>query len=160
MCLAQERQVSKMKNVTKNIHEEFMEAVKSLVETNYRKMLKEKRKDIIRKEVVLTTFQADFIDIISKKLPINKSVLVRNSINFYTGDIPTRKAILKIGAMSGLSNNKKDKITVDYDAETFKKITEVATKTNLKYSQVIRYFLTKFLTENIDFNDKHLYIKL
>lgn len=121
MCLAQERQVSKMKNVTKNIHEEFMEAVKSLVETNYRKMLKEKRKDIIRKEVVLTTFQADFIDIISKKLPINKSVLVRNSINFYTGDIPTRKAILKIGAMSGLSNNKKDKITVDYDAETFKK---------------------------------------
>lgn len=149
-----------MKNGTKNIHEEFMENLKLLVETNYRKMLKEKRKDIIRKEVVLTTFQAVSIDIISKKLPINKSVLVRNSINFYTGDIPTRKVILKIGAMSGLSNNKKDKITVDYDAETFKKITEVATKTNLKYSQIIRYFLTKFLTENIDFIDKHLYIKL
>lgn len=149
-----------MKNGTKNIHEEFMENLKLLVETNYRKMLKEKRKDIIRKEVVLTTFQAVSIDIISKKLQINKSVLVRNSINFYTGDIPTRKVILKIGAMSGLSNNKKDKITVDYDAETFKKITEVATKTNLKYSQIIRYFLTKFLTENIDFIDKHLYIKL
>lgn len=160
MCLTQERQVFKMKNVTKNIHEEFIENLKLLMETNYRKMLKEKRKDIIRKEVVLTTFQAAFIDIISKKLPINKSVLVRNSINFYTGDIPTRKVILKIGAMSGLSNNKKDKITVDYDAETFKKITEVATKTNLKYSQIIRYFLTKFLTENIDFIDKHLYIKL
>lgn len=149
-----------MKNVTKNIHEEFMENLKLLVETNYRKMLKEKRKDIIRKEIVLTTFQAVFIDIISKKLPINKSALVRNSINFYTGDIPTRKTILAIDAIWGLSNNKKDKITVDYNTETFKKITEIAAKTNLKYSQVIRYFLTIFLVKNIDFDDKHLFMKL
>lgn len=159
MCLAQERQVLKMKNVA-NIHEEFIENLKLLMETNYRKMLKEKRKDIIRKEIVLTTFQAVFIDIISKKLPINKSALVRNSINFYTGKIPTRKEILKIDAIWGLSNNKKDKITVDYNTETFKKITEIAAKTNLKYSQVIRYFLTKFLTGNINFDDKHLLIKL
>ncbi len=159
MCLAQERQVLKMKNVA-NIHEEFIENLKLLMETNYRKMLKEKRKDLIRKEIVLTTFQAVFIDMISKKLPINKSVLVRNSINFYTGKIPTRKEILKIDAIWGLSNNKKDKITVDYNTETFKKITEIAAKTNLKYSQVIRYFLTIFLVKNIDFDDKHLFMKL
>lgn len=128
MCLAEERQVFKMKNVA-NIHEEFIENLKLLMETNYRKMLKEKRKDIIRKEIVLTTFQAVFIDIISKKLPINKSALVRNSINFYTGDIPTRKTILAIDAIWRLSNNKKDKITVDYNTETFKKITEIAAKT-------------------------------
>ena len=148
-----------MKNVA-NIHEEFIENLKLLMETNYRKMLKEKRKDLIRKEIVLTTFQAVFIDMISKKLPINKSVLVRNSINFYTGKIPTRKEILKIDAIWGLSNNKKDKITVDYNTETFKKITEIAAKTNLKYSQVIRYFLTIFLVKNIDFDDKHLFMKL
>lgn len=92
MCLAQERQVLKTKNVA-NFHEEFIENLKLLMETNYKKMLKEKRKDIIRKEIVLTTFQAVFIDIISKKFPIYKSALVRNSINFYTRKTPTRKEI-------------------------------------------------------------------
>lgn len=150
-----------MENTTNSKNNIVIKDFEALIAQKYHEMLKGKRKETIRKKIALTLYQILFLYTLETKIPLNESEFIKNSIKFYKDDMPTKDEILEINSKYPLSKEKASKKTVIYDIDTFEKINVIAEKTGLKHDEIIRYFFTKFINENMAFDfGKDSFIKI